>query len=169
MTGRPVRRGVEPPEWTTSVVIALARQCVAAVLERAKARPLPKRRSDRGERRWLVSVVKACGVKLSVVDGLACGGCYRIAQREIWIDERVLRNPTGDVAFTVGHELGHWAWFEILGLPGFETSPVEHGRCAAEWLPNVFAALLLRRGPRDAEWWPEVELRELADVARSAA
>lgn len=75
---------------------------------------------------------------------------YRAAERRIVID-----HASEDIAFACAHELGHFAWFEILGLDASAPMIVQ------ERFANAFARWLLRRDAWDVVTIPSEPVESL--------
>ena len=167
----------EPKRWTASVVAKVAVDAATTLLARAEKRPpSPRRRGRRskralGEAIWVVRLAAAWVGSEGVVKmpGRTIDS-YSRDHKQIRIAEQTINDRERDLAFTVGHELGHWVWFEMLGL-GHTMSPAPKGHYVVEWFANVFASALLRRMPWDVELDDELgaHSRAIAWAAKEAA
>lgn len=124
---------------TSAAAAALAPRAVRATLRYARSPQLAD------EYKRTVNLALDCLGKggIVIVDLLAAGVRLRQlgGRRRIEIAERVSNDPTFDATFAIAHELGHWAWRDLLQL--------DVDCVFEEYFANVFAGTLLGRRAKD--------------------
>lgn len=152
------------PDYSTECALSpdelarLASEAVERTLEHAKMKPVRRRKRGQRVSQWTIRLAAGCvgDENVCLHDG-ALPGYFQIAERRIVIGRKYIENG-GDVAFTVAHELGHWAWYALFdGGRGKTTAQY----VAGERFANAFAAALIGRWAKDPGYGDPPAAREV--------